>query len=113
EHDIFLNTNHIDNMPVSLLEAGACGLPIVATEVGGVSYLLEDGSTGLLVGDDDPDAMTQAVRRLLHQPETAERLSRGGRLLAEQSDWDKVSRHWNTLFRKLLTDRACAVKSND
>ncbi|UCC52138.1 MAG: glycosyltransferase family 4 protein, partial [Anaerolineaceae bacterium] len=87
EHDIFLNTNHIDNMPVSLLEAGACGLPIVATDVGGVSYLLEDGSTGLLVGEDDPDAMTQAVKRLLHQPETAERLSRGGRLLAEQSDW--------------------------
>ncbi len=103
-HDIFLNTNHIDNMPVSLLEAAACGLPIVATEVGGVPYLLENESTGLLVGDNDAGAMVQAVTRLLNEPAVAERLSRNGRLLAEQSDWTRVFQKWQDLFCALLTE---------
>ena len=45
DHDVFLNTNRIDNTPVSVIEAAAHGLPIVATEVGGIPYLLADRET--------------------------------------------------------------------
>lgn len=45
--DIFLNTNHVDNMPVSVIEACAMGLPVVATNVGGIPDLLTDSETGL------------------------------------------------------------------
>ena len=53
---IFLNTTNVDNTPVSVLEAMASGLCIVSTNVGGLSYLLEDGEDALLVPPDDPAA---------------------------------------------------------
>src|SRR5262249_20350205 len=68
-HDLFLNTNHVDNMPVSVLEAAAFGLPIVATAVGGVPYLLKDKETALLIADDNAQAMTEAVIRLIQDSE--------------------------------------------
>jgi glycosyltransferase involved in cell wall biosynthesis len=101
-HDIFLNTNRVDNMPVSVLEAAAFGLPVVATAVGGVPYLLRDGETGLLVPDGDAAAMSDAVRRLLDQPGLAGRLSANGRRLAESCAWEPVRAQWQILFAEVL-----------
>lgn len=101
-HDIYLNTNHVDNMPVSVLEAGAFGLPVVATAVGGVPHLLRDGETGLLVPDGDVVAMAAAVRRLLDEPGLAATLSANGRALAESCAWEPVRRQWEGLFAEVL-----------
>jgi glycosyltransferase involved in cell wall biosynthesis len=100
--DIFLNTNHIDNVPVSVIEACAMGLPVVATNVGGIPDLLKDGETALLVPDDDDNAMAEAVRRLLRDPELAGRLSANGRKLAESFSWEHVRPQWEKLFRDVL-----------
>lgn len=101
-HDIYLNTNRVDNMPVSVLEAAAFGLPIVATAVGGVPHLLRDGETGLLVPDGDVAAMAGAVRRLLDEPGLAARLSTNGRRLAESCAWEPVKTRWESLFAEVL-----------
>ena len=101
EHDIFLNTNRVDNMPVSVMEAAAAGMPIVATAVGGVPYLLHDGETGLLTADNDPAAMANAVERILTQPELAGRLSQNARCKAEQLDWSAILPEWEAVFREL------------
>jgi glycosyltransferase involved in cell wall biosynthesis len=100
--DIFLNTNHIDNTPVSVLEACAMGLPVVATKVGGIGDLLTDGETGMLVADDDDEAMAQAVVNLLLNPDLAERLSVNGRRLAEKSAWERVRPQWESLFAQVM-----------
>jgi glycosyltransferase involved in cell wall biosynthesis len=63
--DLLLNPSRVDNMPISLLEALASGVPIVSTDVGGVPYLVEDGKTALLVPPGDPDAMGNAALRVL------------------------------------------------
>ena len=105
EADIFINTNHIDNMPVAIVEAWAMGLPVVATAVGGVPDLIEEGRTGILVGADDVDAMVQAVRRLLSDPDLAERLSLNGRKRAEESSWDRVRQQWEQVFAGVLANR--------
>jgi glycosyltransferase involved in cell wall biosynthesis len=97
-HDIYLNTNRVDNMPVSVLEAGAFGLPVVATAVGGLPYLLCDGETGLLVPAEDAAAMADAVRRLVEQPALAGALSANGRRLAESCGWATVRDQWAALF---------------
>jgi len=97
-HDIYLNTNRVDNMPVSVLEAGAFGLPVVATTVGGLPYLLRDGETGLLVPPEDAAAMAGAVRRLLDDPGLAGSLSTNGRRLAESCGWATVRSQWAALF---------------
>ena len=83
--DIFLNTNRIDNSPVSVIEACALGLPVVATNVGGISDLLTHGETALLVPDDDDQAMAEAIVTLLRQPRLASRLS------ASAGDWQSGS----------------------
>ena len=101
-HDIFLNTNHIDNMPVSLVEAGAFGLPIVATAVGGIPFLLRHAESALLVPDGDAAAMSGAVTRLLSDPDLAERLSAAGRHLAEQCDWSRTRALWDSVFETAM-----------
>ena len=97
-HDIYVNTNRVDNTPVSVLEAAACGLPIVATNVGGIPHLLRDGQTALLVPAGDAAAMAEGVRRLLTEPGLAAALSANGRRLAESCAWAAVKVQWQALF---------------
>jgi glycosyltransferase involved in cell wall biosynthesis len=99
--EIFINTTRIDNMPVTLIEACAMGLPVVSTAVGGVPALLKDGETGLLVPDDDAAAMAGAIERLLADSLLTRRLSRQGRALAEGFDNRRVREQWERLFARL------------
>jgi L-malate glycosyltransferase len=99
--DIFINTSHVDNMPVAVLEGGALGLPVVSTTVGGITHLLRDGETALLTPDGDVEAMVAAIQRLLRDPDLAGRLSTAGRRLAELSSWEQVRPQWEALFESL------------
>jgi L-malate glycosyltransferase len=99
--DIFLNTTDVDNTPVSVLEAMACGLCIVSTNVGGIPDLLTDGLDALLVPPNNTEAMADAVGRILSEPELAERLSRGGRQKTKALDWSRVLPQWEDLIRTL------------
>ena len=99
EADIFLNTTNVDNAPVSVLEAMACGLCVVSTNVGGMPDYLRDQAEGLLVPPDDPEAMASAVRRILADPDLSSRLSHGGRSRAEATDWSVVLPRWESLFQ--------------
>lgn len=101
ENDIYINTNRIDNMPVSILETCAMGMPVVATEVGGIADLLTHEETGLLVPDNDDLAMAQAIQRLLNDAQLAERLSTNGRKLAEQCAWERIKPQWEQVFADL------------
>lgn len=98
EHDIHINTNRIDNFPVSVVEMWACGLPVVATRVGGTAYLIRDGEDGLLTPSDDALAMAQECRRLLGDAELTRRLSLAGRVRAESLTWDRVKGQWFSLL---------------
>jgi glycosyltransferase involved in cell wall biosynthesis len=101
--DIFLNTNKIDNMPVSVLEACAMGLPVIATDVGGIRDLLVDQDTALLVPNDDVEAMVEAIYRLLNEPGLAGRLSANGRQLAERVSWEQVYPQWERILAEVMT----------
>lgn len=100
--DIFLNTNRTDNMPVSVIEACACGLPVVATNVGGLPDLISNRENGLLVKNEDVGEMTKAVKSLLENPKLAKKISRNGRVLAERSGWASVRVRWEKLFTEVL-----------
>ena len=100
--DIFVNTNHIDNMPVSVIEAGAMGLPVVATCVGGIPDMITNGQNGLLVPDGDVKGMADAVVSLLENTELAARLSANGRRFAEMSSWETVKPQWEALFDEII-----------
>lgn len=98
--DIFLNTTNVDNTPVSVIEAMACGLCVVSTNVGGLRHLLNDGENALLTEPDDADGMAAAVRKLLSDHELAARLSRQGRAFAEECDWSAVLPKWEALIQQ-------------
>jgi len=100
--DIFINTTNFDNTPVSVIEAMACGLCIVSTDVGGIPYLMEDEVDALLVPPDDPDAMAGAVRRILTDPDLAARLSANARKKAESFSWERVLPMWERLINDVL-----------
>ncbi len=100
--DIFINSTNIDNTPVSVIEAMACGLPVVSTNVGGIPYLVEDGVDGLLVPPDDADAMAAAVQKILNNPGLAETLSSNARQKAEGFDWSAVLPKWEALFSEMM-----------
>jgi glycosyltransferase involved in cell wall biosynthesis len=96
--DIFVNTTNVDNTPVSVLEAMACGLCVVTTNVGGIPYLARHEDNALLTPSEDAQAMAEAVSRLLRDHELAERLSNNGRKEAEQVDWSVILPEWERLL---------------
>ena len=96
--DIFLNTTNVDNHPTTVLEAMACGLCVVSTNVGGLPHMLSDGVNALLVPAGDLEGMTDAVSRLLADPDLAEQLSRAGRIVAERHDWSVALPQWEKLL---------------
>lgn len=100
--DIFISTNRIDNMPVSVVEACAMGLPVVSTEVGGMADLITNGENGLLVPDNDDERMVEAILALLDDPALAEKLSEQGRALAERSSWIRVKQQLDEVFSEIL-----------
>ncbi len=72
-------SSHSEGMPVSLMEAGACEVPVVATRVGGIPELVEDGVTGLLTPPGDAPAMADAFERLLSNPRLRAEMGRAAR----------------------------------
>ncbi len=100
--DVFINTTNIDNTPVSVIEAMACGLCVVSTNVGGLPYLLENEVDALLVPPNDSDAMAAAVQRILKEPGLAARLSYNARKKVEQFDWSVVLPQWKNLFLEIV-----------
>jgi L-malate glycosyltransferase len=99
DHDIHLHANRVDNMPVSIIEMWACGLPTVGTRVGGMPYLMRDGEDGMLVASDDHQAMAAACLKLLEDAEVARTLSRNGRARAETFTWEQVRPLWINILR--------------
>lgn len=98
DYDIFINSSDIDNTPVSVIEAMALGLPVVSTNVGGIPYLIEEGSTGLLVNPNDPEAMAEKIISLLEDPANAKRLAENGREKIKEFDWELIKEEWNKVL---------------
>jgi L-malate glycosyltransferase len=77
--DIFAHASRSDSFGLVLAEAGYFGLPVVATAVGGIPEVVEDGVTGLLVPPEDPQALAAALAPLINDREYRERLGRAGK----------------------------------
>ena len=88
--DLMLNPSKVDNMPNSVLEALASGVPVVSTDVGGVPFMVEHGKTALLVPPQSPEAMAEAMLRLCAEPALAAALREAGLRYVQQYSWPNV-----------------------
>jgi glycosyltransferase involved in cell wall biosynthesis len=85
--DAFVLTSHMEANPVSILEAMATGLPVIATRVGSIHETVREQETGYLVAPGDADALARHLCHLARHPEVAQRLGQAGR--------DEIQRHWS------------------
>lgn len=92
-YDIFINTTHFDNTPVSIIEAMALGLPVVSTNVGGIPFLLEHEKNALLVADNDALAMNEAIV-LLIENSSVRIIADNARKKVALWDWEVVKNQW-------------------
>jgi glycosyltransferase involved in cell wall biosynthesis len=102
--DIFINASSLDNMPVSVLEAFASGMPVVTTAPESMRYLVEHEHTGLLCEPGDAHALAQNVLRLLRDPELAARLVSNAREKVLRCSWPVVRQEWLEVYRSLMSD---------
>ncbi|MCD4738727.1 MAG: glycosyltransferase [Anaerolineae bacterium] len=104
--DIFALTSDWEGMSNAILEAMAAGLPIVATAVGGTPEVVVDGVTGLLVPPRDPDALTQAITRLLRDPDLRRKMGRAGRERVQQHfSVERMVQQTQSLYEQLLAKK--------
>ena len=110
EADVYLNASDIDNMPNSIIESFACGLPVVTTRAGGIPYVVEHERNGLLVDCGDDAALADAALRLLDDPMLAHRLiDEGLSDVKRLYTWEAVGEGWAALYRRLVGAEAPAA----
>ncbi|MBE0436035.1 MAG: glycosyltransferase family 4 protein, partial [Methylomicrobium sp.] len=98
--DILLNPTTVDNMPNSLLEAMACGIPIITTDVGGIPYIVKDKETALFTPVDNPALMATQICKLLASSELYNHLREQGLKEVKQYAWNEVKRQWLSIYSK-------------
>jgi glycosyltransferase involved in cell wall biosynthesis len=109
DNDIYIQSPNIDNMPTSVLEAFASGLPVVSTEAGGVPAILTHGRHGLLAPLADCDALAAHVLTLLDRPDYARQLARTAYESCGACTWPNVRDEWLRVYRTAAEANKTAV----
>ncbi len=104
--DVFAMPSRREEWGVAAAEASASGLPVVATDVGGIPEIVVDGETGLLVPPEDPASLAKALERLIGDPGLRSRLGAAGRLRIEELyRWDRCVDRMEQVYRRAVLAR--------
>jgi glycosyltransferase involved in cell wall biosynthesis len=101
-----------EGLGVALLDAMSYGIPAIASRVGGIPDIIEDGVSGLLVPPADPQALAEAIERVARDPAFARRLADAGReRLRTHFSWDVITAKWETVYRTVSAGLPSASSS--
>ncbi|HKV36844.1 MAG TPA: glycosyltransferase family 4 protein [Pyrinomonadaceae bacterium] len=103
--DIYLNASRIDNQPLSILEAFACGLPVVTTDAGGIPDIVTDGVTGSMVPVDDCNELATRALELLGNETGASAMVERARVECQRYTWPAVCGQWLSLYHSVGTKK--------
>lgn len=111
--DAYVMSSAWEGLPMVLLEAGACGLPIVATGVGGNAEVVLNDKTGYIVPPRNTEALAAAMAKLMALPEAERKMmGQAGRAHVETNySLDRVVDQWEALYRELLQRKGIGVNS--
>lgn len=101
--DLFVNASRLDNMPVSILEAFASGLPVATTAAGGIPWMVEHERTGLLSEPGDFHSLGLNIIRLLKNYELAARLADCAHREVARCEWQSVRPLWLAVYQSLVS----------
>lgn len=102
EAGIFVLPSTSEGLPMALLEAISRGMAVVATAVGGVPDVVEDGESALIVPPADPEALAAALARVASDPQLRTQLGRAARARAAELGPDRLAERLDSLYRSLL-----------
>jgi glycosyltransferase involved in cell wall biosynthesis len=101
--NLFVFPSRHEGMPNAVLEAMACGLPVIASNIAGNEELVVPGETGLLVQPEDPYAFQNALKILLPNPKLRKQMGLASRKRVEEHyTWDQVARQYLSLVQKII-----------
>ena len=101
--DIALNPSLVDNMPISVLEALASGVPVVSTSSGGIPAMVKAGEEAILVSPRNPESMANAVASLWEAPERMAALREAGLQKASTFGWSVVREEWRRVYGRAVS----------
>ena len=102
EADLFINTTNIDNMPVSVLQAMALGLPVFSTNVGGIEWLIEDNENGIKCNVGDAEFMANKIKWYLENQTELKRIATNAVNIPREYEWAKVLPLWGELIKNYI-----------
>ena len=102
--DVLIMPSHYELFGMVALEAMACGTPVVASQVGGLAFLIQDGITGFVVPDGDPRALSDRLTRLLTEPGLRQTLGEQAAAYARQYAWEHIVDRLLDVYRGLVTE---------
>lgn len=108
--DVLVLPSVYEELGSVLTEALAAGLPVVASRVGGIPEVVDDGATGVLVPPDDVDALAGALRSLLEDPALRHRMASEARRRAEDWSWPQLAARVAAVYEEVRHRRASAVR---
>lgn len=94
DYNIFINTTNFDNMPVSVIEAMALGLPVVSTNVGGIPFLIENNKNGILVEPNSASGFVDSIKNIIKSSDNSNLIIEEARNHVENLDWKIIKKQW-------------------
>ena len=111
--DVYLNSPNIDNMPNSIIEAFAAGIPVVTTNAGGIPFIVTDGETGCMVDCNDHEDMARRALTLVRNPALARQIATRAREVSlTRYVWPIVATEWASLYRGVTHRNGAAASSS-
>lgn len=100
--EVLIMPSHYESFGMVALEAMACGTPVVASQVGGLAFLVQDGVTGLVVPGGEPEMLADTLTRLICEPELRRKLGTQAADYARNYSWDKITARILELYKQLI-----------
>jgi len=98
--------SHYESFGMVALEAMACGTPVIASEVGGLAYLVQDGETGFTIPNDDPEALSEKLAALLGDLQLRQAMGTRAAEYARDYSWEKIAAQITEVYKELTSVKA-------
>ena len=102
--EVLVMPSHYESFGMVALEAMACGTPVVASQVGGLAFLVQDGVTGYVVPDGDPEILGERLTYLIENPEIRRKMGVQAAAYAQDYAWDRIAAKIIALYDQVLSD---------